>query len=53
MIYRIVVTKYGYANVEADSAEEAIMIAENKMTDGEFDWSYFNDAEIMEEFEEE
>ncbi len=53
MTYRICVTKYGYANVEANSQDEAIMIAENKMTDGEFDWSDFDDAEIMEEFEEE
>ena len=52
MIYRVCVTKYGYANVEANNADEAIMIAERKMTDVEFDWSDFDEAEIMEEFEE-
>ena len=51
MIYRICVTKYGYANVKADSADEAIMIAERQMTDCEFDWSDFDEAEIVEEFE--
>lgn len=49
MIYRIVVTKYGYANVEADSADEAIMIAENKMTDVDFDWSDFDEGQVVEE----
>ena len=52
MIYRIVVTKYGYANVEADSADEALELV-NDMDDGDFDWSEFDEAEIMEEFEEE
>lgn len=53
MIYRICVTKFGYADIEADSADEAIMIAENDMTDKDFDWSEFDEAEIIEEFEEE
>ena len=51
MIYRICVTKYGFANVKANSADEAIMIAENQMMDCEFDWSDFDEAEIIEEFE--
>ena len=53
MIYRICVTKFGFADVEANSADEAIMIAENDMTDKDFDWSEFDEAEIIEEFEEE
>ena len=53
MIYRICVTKFGYANVEADSPDKAIMIAENNMVDSDFDWSDFDEVEIMEEFEEE
>ena len=52
MNYRVCVTKYGYANIEADSADEAIVIAENKMVDYEFDWSDLGEAEIMEEFKE-
>ena len=52
MIYRICVSKFGYANIEANSADEAIMIAENDMDDRDFDWSDFDEAEIMEEFEE-
>ena len=52
MIYRICVTKFGYANVEADSADEALELVED-MTDKDFDWSEFGEAEIMEEFEEE
>ena len=51
MFYRICVTKYGFANIEADSADEAIMIAENDMTDKDFDWSEFDEAKIMEDFE--
>lgn len=52
MIYRIVVMKYGYANVEADSADEALELV-NDMDDRDFDWSVFDEAEIVEEFEEE
>lgn len=51
MIYRICVTKYGFADIEADSADEALEIA-NDMIDGEFDWSEFDEAEIVEEFKE-
>lgn len=52
MTYRIVVAKYGYANIEADSADEALSMI-NDMDDTDFDWSEFDGAEIMEEFEEE
>ena len=52
MIYRICVTKFGYANVEADSADEALELVED-MTDKDFDWSEFGESEIVEEFEEE
>lgn len=52
MFYRVCVTKYGYADIEADSADEALEIANNELTDRNFDWSEFDDAEIMEEFED-
>lgn len=51
MTYRIVVTKYGYANVEADSADEALSMVCD-MDDKDFDWSEFDEAEIMEEWED-
>lgn len=35
---RVMVVKYGYAVVEAETENEAIEKAE-KMSDGEFDWS--------------
>lgn len=51
MTYRIVVTKYGYANVEANSADEALSMI-NDMNDKDFDWSEFDEAEIVEEWED-
>lgn len=35
---RVMVVKYGYAIIEAETENEAIEKAEN-MSDGEFDWS--------------
>ena len=52
MTYRVCVIKYGYANIEADNADEALEIASNE-DDSRFDWSEFGEAEIMEEFENE
>lgn len=51
MKYRVCVIKYGYANIEADNADEALEIA-NDADDRDFDWSDFGEAEIMEEFED-
>ena len=50
MVYRVCVTKYGYANVIADSEEEAIRIIDNELTDKDFDWADFDCPEIIEEF---
>ena len=52
MIYRICVKKYGYADIMAEDANEAISIADD-MLDKDFDWSELCDAEIVEEFEAE
>lgn len=51
MNYRISVVKYGYITIEANSANEAIEIA-NGEHDSSFDWSDFCEAEVVEEFEE-
>lgn len=51
MTYRICVTKYGYINIEAKSADDALEIARNE-DDSSFDWSEFGEEEIMEEYED-
>jgi hypothetical protein len=51
MKYRICVTKYGYADVEADNADGALELVKD-MDDRDFDWSEFDEAEIVEEFDE-
>lgn len=52
--YRVMVKKYGYATIDADTEEEARKKTDN-MWDGEFDWAtrHWNDAEIVEPFNEE
>lgn len=52
MTYRVCVIKYGYANIEAKNADEALEIARNE-DDSSFDWSEFGEEEIMEEYEDE
>ena len=52
MVYRVCVTKYGYADIVADNEEEALEFVEDKMKDADFDWSEFDEAEIVEEFED-
>lgn len=49
-VYRVCVTKYGYADIVADSEEEALEFVEDKMKDKDFDWSEFDEAEVVEEF---
>lgn len=49
MIYRICVTKFGYAEVEADSADKALELVDD-MYDNDFDWSDFDNATIIDEF---
>jgi hypothetical protein len=43
---RVMVVKYGYAVVEAETESEAIEKAEN-MSDGEFDWSDPDDTQVV------
>lgn len=50
---RIMVTRYGFAIVEAATDEEAIENV-NSMSDGDFDWSKYSseDAEVVENLKE-
>lgn len=43
---RVMVVKYGYVVVEADTESEAIELT-NDMDDGDFDWSDFDDAQVV------
>ncbi|GEM_PF-2994637 len=43
---RVMVVKYGYAVVEAETESEAIEKAEN-MSDREFDWSDPDDTQVV------
>lgn len=45
---RVVVVKYGYAVVEAETDAEAVEKAKN-MSDGKFDWSDFDDAQVVDD----
>lgn len=45
---RIMVVKYGYAVVEAETDAEAVEKAKN-MSDGEFDWSDFVDTQVVDD----
>lgn len=44
----VMVVKYGYAVVEAETDAEAVEKAKN-MSDGEFDWSDFDDAQVVDD----
>lgn len=45
---RVMVVKYGYVVVEAETDAEAVEKAKN-MSDGEFDWSDFDDAQVVDD----
>ena len=49
--FRVMVTKYGFTVVDAETASQAEELAEN-MSDNDFDWSDFGDAEIIDEGED-
>lgn len=52
--YRVMVTAYGYANIEADSEDEALAMVDD-MDDSDFDWDYgfsSEDAKIVDEWNE-
>lgn len=52
MKYRMMVVKYGFTTVEADSESEAINIVRD-MGDIEFDWTdYFDNEQVVEELED-
>lgn len=42
------VVKYGYAVVEAETDAEVVEKVKN-MSDGEFDWSDFDDAQVVDD----
>ena len=50
--YRIVVVKYGWAEIEAENEDEALDIV-GDMQDKDFDWSEFGEAEVVEEVDAE
>lgn len=43
---RVMVTKYGYVTVDVDTESEAIEQV-NNMDDGDFDWSDFDDPQVI------
>ena len=52
--FRVMVRKYGYATIDADTEEEARKRT-GDMWDGEFNWATrdWNDSEIVESYNEE
>lgn len=46
--YRVMVIKYGYAIVEAETESEALELIDD-MDDRDFDWSDFNEGQVVEE----
>lgn len=48
--YSVMVVKYGYATVEAKDEDSALEMAKN-MSDNDFDWSSFEDAQVIEEID--
>lgn len=46
--YRVMVVKYGYAVVEAETESEALELIDD-MYDKDFDWSDFDDGQVVEE----
>lgn len=47
MNYRVMVVRYGYATVEADTESEALEKTKG-MSSHDFDWSDFGDAQVVE-----
>lgn len=48
---RVMVTKYGFVNLDAETDEEAIEKAKN-LPDSNFDWSDFDDPKVVEDLDE-
>ncbi len=49
--FEIMVVKYGYINVEADSEGEALEVIKN-LKDSEFDWGEWGNEEIVAVYED-
>lgn len=47
MKYRVMVVKYGFATVEADDEVDALYSIDD-MDDRDFDWSDFDDGQVLE-----
>lgn len=45
---RVMVVKYGYAVVDVETESEAIELTKD-MNDGDFDWTDFDDAQVVDE----
>lgn len=43
---KVIVTKYGFTTINADTENKAIK-ATHDMQESEFDWSDFNDAQVV------
>lgn len=50
MKYRMMVVKYGWAEVEAENEAEALEKTRN-LSDENFDWSDFDDEQVAEEID--
>lgn len=48
--YRVMVIKYGYADVEAENEDEALNLIDD-MDDRDFDWTDFDDGQVVEEID--
>lgn len=48
--YRVMVVKYGYAEIEAENEKEALELI-GDMDDMDFDWSDFDDEQVVEEID--
>ena len=51
MAMRGMVVKYGYTVIDTDNEEDAIEQAQN-MSDSDFDWSDFDDAQVVDNDDE-
>lgn len=51
MAMRVMVVKYGYTVIDTDNEEDAIEQTQN-MSDSDFDWSDFDDAQVVDNDDE-
>lgn len=52
MTYRVMVTRYGFIDIDADSESEACQIADDA-DDSDFQWGSWGDPEVVEILEDE